>query len=646
LVMTSPNMSYVPEYPIERQVIETFADGRWGIREYSRWPQALVPDMWHVPCIPREPGMFASEVLFKDLHPSSSWAEDIDTGVAGLGFIAAETRRALGVASWWATSQYNSIRPSGGSYCAHGDVLVMIVQQAVERMNKLPSPPGIAVAVAAHVQRLCLELAGLLMYFVHVEPRLNSTGDYSSEVLPVLGAFVNKGTAAQTCTRIGLPTWFLQPLTNKLEVWRVVETRKVPDGLSDARSQPPIFQQTQAIAGVTNLTGNWLRTMAISVSKLACGSRIPPLAPPDDSEEFSSGEEPPAKLARMHDLGVQAKHLHMRVASWHPSSHSSSNGVAPDTRSAPQPSKSHAVSAFYSVPDTWARALEAASPVPISPASALYFYPPPFLLDTVAARSDVKIARYLHNLVRIRWFCRARLFDPSMSSQPLKIGEWRVALSGDYHTETPMPYPKRMTQADARRAGRRMDNRKVIARLFGRTAMLASYREDISPNFRGRPVSRNDIRTRHDLRLLLLWESHEINFRAELMALDTLLVQRSDWLELQRWERESAVSAVWGRPGSAVSILPLDDGSDAEDRWCSATSADRSRVRDSVVNLVKLMRWWPNFPDSLLAVVDAPKPWNATQCAQLSHAAADFYVKTFVRMYHRLPIPPIDVQGC
>ena len=55
MVITSPNMNFVPKYPVERQIVQTYTDGRWGLREYSRWPQVLLPEMWHVACIPGRP---------------------------------------------------------------------------------------------------------------------------------------------------------------------------------------------------------------------------------------------------------------------------------------------------------------------------------------------------------------------------------------------------------------------------------------------------------------------------------------------------------------------------------------------------------------------------------------------------------------
>lgn len=268
MVITSPNMDYVPEYPAERKVIETYADGRWGLREYSRWPQVLIPDMMHMPCIPRRAAMESHEVLWDNLLPTSAWEEDPLTGVRDLGYIKKEIRTRLTTAAEWQISRFeldlNTMQGRPEQYCAHGTVLVTILRQALDRMNKLPSAAGTSIAVAAHAQRISLELAGMCTYLEVVHRRLAGGLDHSWEVLPVVGTFVREGTGAQTCTRIGLPTWFLQPLTHTVKIWRVVPLKTLPADMSGTPCEPPVYHEPGAVAGIANLTGNWQRVMVLA----------------------------------------------------------------------------------------------------------------------------------------------------------------------------------------------------------------------------------------------------------------------------------------------------------------------------------------------------------------------------------------------
>ncbi len=176
--------------------------------------------------------------------------------------------------------------------------------------------------------------------------------------------------------------------------------------------------------------------MLLTVSKHVAGTHLAALSLAEVPLVPDPGQ--PAKRARTED-GHNATHLRMIPATpiappagakrAHRSRHQgkgkgaapssipiANQGVAATTPEAPHPSKSYVPSPFYDLAACWQRALSSASPVPRAATSALYFYPPPFLLDTVStiaalpddcphpesARSDEKTHRYLHNLVRIR----------------------------------------------------------------------------------------------------------------------------------------------------------------------------------------------------------------------------------------------------
>ena len=62
---------YIPRYPREVDIIETYQDGRWGAHEYSRHPQMYVEEMTHIACIPAGPGGDNSLMaIFFDLWPA------------------------------------------------------------------------------------------------------------------------------------------------------------------------------------------------------------------------------------------------------------------------------------------------------------------------------------------------------------------------------------------------------------------------------------------------------------------------------------------------------------------------------------------------------------------------------------------------
>lgn len=299
-------------------------------------------------------------------------------------------------------------------------------------------------------------------------------------------------------------------------------------------------------------------------------------------------------------------------------------------------------------------ALKGVSPVAQPPASSVYFYPPPFLLDTIstrgsvpdgaphpeAARVDAKVDRYLHNLVRIRSFCRMRLFSPTLSSHPMTIAEWRMALWGEY-SEAAFTLPP-VSTSSARRAKRRNEERNGVGRLFTRVGLISTYRDDMTPLLETVAVTLADAATDIGIRGLLLWESHEINFRCELMALDTALVQREDWSEIHRWEREADVSGAWGDPSSALSVIPSSLSDVPEFRWVLPPDARWRDCRTYLARFIAIVMRWPGTPQALQdARKTDPNTWTDDEYTNLQRLLVDFYVRTFVSMFHRLPIPPI-----
>ncbi len=218
MVITSPNCGYIPEWPVESSVVQTYANGRWGIHEYSLVPQDLCRGMWHVACIPASPSPpHLPPILWEPLSRELNWHEDLTIGINGLGFVNLETRRALaesaklGIRAFEDLTMPEHVRE-------YGIFLCMMLRQLLSHMRNLPGVANVSIAVAARIQRITLELAGLITYMEVVMPHLESSQDYSTKILPVAGSFVRNATDAQSCHRVGIPLWFLQLLTRKILV--------------------------------------------------------------------------------------------------------------------------------------------------------------------------------------------------------------------------------------------------------------------------------------------------------------------------------------------------------------------------------------------------------------------------------------------
>ena len=158
----------------------------------------------------------------------------------------------------------------------------------------------------------------------------------------------------------------------------------------------------------------------------------------------------------------------------------------------------------------------------------------------------------------------------------------------------------------------------------------------------GTPVTLDDVSNNPTLRLQLLWESHEINFRAEVMALDTLPVQKPTWLEIHRWEREALVSGLWGPPSSAVTVIPEEVPNHPDFRWDSCNHGDYpdALALATLHHFAKVLSRWPDCPEELVQAGRAAC-MDYSSFGELQVLAVDFYVRTFVKYYSRLPVPPI-----
>lgn len=230
-----------------------------------------------------------------------------------------------------------------------------------------------------------------------------------------------------------------------------------------------------------------------------------------------------------------------------------------------------------------------------------------------------------------------RILDLSLAHHPLTITEWRAALWGDYQpkSEAEMSHGSPL---ELRHAEHKWEEYNRVVRLLSRVAQLCSYNMFKPVSYKGREVAPQTLLEDMTLRCCILWESSEINFQCEVMALDTVLVQNDNWLEIHRWQREAAVSAIWGPPSSVVLVIPrLDDTQDVQFRWDD--SPDDIAAQDMLQHFCQILAQWPDCPDSV-----AEKGSRGTQgqdFRSLQQVAVEFYVHTFVSTFHHLPIAPV-----
>lgn len=705
IVIVTPNASYIPTPATGGQPWQTYEDGRWGGHEYSRWPQFAREGYWHLACIPRHSEGAVHDILFETLLPRSHFVSTPRAGVPDYGYLHHSVVGDLRDAAKAITGPLDKVRYAKESHREWGDQLICMLCMTLERIQRVPSTASVAIRLGAQVQRLCLELAGLLKYFEVVVPRMKSLATFKVDDLEnCLGAFTYDPDMAWKLWRVGIPVWHIKPLDVNMNVqmvhelvewhWYVRRPRDAPMGpwvpavINGAPPQHATHQKL-LLTTASELAGHRLGLPREERGSDRPGKRarvhdaaaFPRLPPQPDRDGNGISRNAQRRLRHDHAASREHRTLPTDGATTRPDHSARSDGrpsvstlavsshMRPGTRGLNwQPSLVFYESAFYRVPQVWAEAMKAMGTLPDPVRASLYFYPPPFLLDTVRAsqllhgaipvgtlkpealREDEKSLQYLHNLVSIRKFCCLRLVDGSVGGEPLKIIEWRAALWGVYEQRDveapsirPRPAsPKPGAAQTSKRLRKAREDKNNIARLFGRTGQLPSYSPASAPSLGSIKVDLNAVRDDGRVRVLLLWESHEINFRAELLVLDYELGGGTQWDTLERWRHERETSEVWGEAASAEAIIPSHmEASPHLFCWPDVADSGWTRASRHLARFVRILLRWPGGCEALSRAHLNYTLWDARKYTEIQQAAVAFYVQSFVDTYGRMPIPPI-----
>lgn len=624
-VVTTPNAKWMPEFPVATPgQVATRTDGRWGPQEYSLWPQVFDSAVAHHACIPvedgRVKGVRPGPELFRTVD-ERMWAPDEACGVPDLGFLDQEFRASLFAAVQRCVEAWTSDRRSREIAC--GERLRFTIQRAVDQLTRLPSTAHRTVVLAAHVQRLTLELCGLHVYYETVKPRLGLSSYVAREVLPVRGAFTANASHAQELFRVGVPIWFIQPLTKLVRIVEVVIPDLISNKLDVKLSYPRI---DTALEGLAGNPGRWALKMQDEMLKSLLDNELPRLLVPVPEP----APAPPTKRARLADPVRRDEPPPRPVAS---------SSKTPKThRGTRAPSKAEATPPHFlkytppsvaDVPEVWVEALTAAGTLPRNETAVLYFWPPPFLLDV----DNGKGSRFRHNYLRIRGFCRQRLVDKQVHAQPLTVAEWRAALWGDYNVD---PEPARSDLNT--RSKERAKARQAVKALFGSTGGLPSYDDSAVVRWGERELTLKDVDA-PDLCAQISWEAHQINWRCEFIELDCELTSSRRSTTYARWERESQVCRVWSPLGSGLRVFPRWEQNEPNTAsWVQPPSLFWDHSIPTLREVVAIMQRWPGLPEELRGV--ALSPLQPDVFTRVQRSAVNFYVRSFVSVYHRLPVPP------
>ena len=285
---------------------------------------------------------------------------------------------------------------------------------------------------------------------------------------------------------------------------------------------------------------------------------------------------------------------------------------------------------------------------------ASFFFPPPWLVYNADSK---KRDRYIHNYIRIRDICLRRQFSEQFINLAKRTEYWREAIKGEYkhirgvdenmtsaaivamNDTLPISLSNTSTLS-SKRIPRKVI--RVMARTeFGCNGELEPWNDSMVVCWQGTEVRYGDIGRLKRLREEVQFELYELNWRAELLALDIKVTQDDTNSIDHVAKRKEKVGRLWRDNSNGVILFP-DRSQDYFNVWSDAmNNVTNSRI--ALNNLYAILQDWPSFPPGIRGL-----PAMTLTSIQLHHLKKElfcFYAKTFYTHYFRLPILPRSLSA-
>ncbi|KAH9907112.1 uncharacterized protein B0H18DRAFT_964618 [Fomitopsis serialis] len=533
-IFTSPFANWVPEFPriVNREIV-TYSDGFWGPQEYTRWPQLYNESCIHHACIPNRDAEFAPGAQVYDGFGYSPWEESAACGVPGFGFLKPNILDEMFTIASGVLTRYEAaerhvekrdsmlFNRESGIHHRLGRMLSILLRNAVDRLQMLPSTEQHALVTGRMAHRLILELSGLTVFYKDVVVRMSASISHHRWVLPVLGAFVRTEAAAQLS--IVWAAILAHPaVVAEIKITEVVKPRRWNSVLSDKPAWPRVPKSWYDPDGTHQDPGRWTHPSVIFVCNMTCSSALPHLQAVRRAEEKDTRRNATkrGKRGRSKRGGAKAHAPH----------------AATTFKCPPED--------LVAITPNWRAALSGVAPLAFPPAS-----PSSTTIHrrSSSSRPNPQIAH--------------RLVDSRINGAPLRIADWRHALFGDYHVdrhgEASESHVKEVEEGElgsdeddrhphgTEGDGRVESGRTFCARNENRQSDLYSPKAELFSPIKKLMSYDIVLATRdHQVLRFVTWELYETNWRCEIRALDSRLVdQTSD--SFRKWEREQLLAEVW-----------------------------------------------------------------------------------------------------
>ncbi|KAI0704624.1 hypothetical protein C8Q76DRAFT_631347, partial [Earliella scabrosa] len=623
LLITSPNVEYVPGIVTGIVSVAMRADGHYGAADPIKWPQIYVKKYEFLAAVLRpvlpahQYGPIWRPLTAADFLPASGCP------VEGLGRVAPRFLFPLGALVRDMGSRITEFLQRPESQVPDTSSLRwfgVAMRAAYDRARHLPATLRDHRIQVAETQRHWLLAEAFIKWHGSIIGQPPYVAPQARDDL--MGAWTSQPEVVDRLRLRGVPVWYVREqhlLDETIRVGRVVQLQS-PTGLDEAPwmvSEDVVFR---GLVGERHLAVT-MRSGAtyLDLSRVPLNGSIHHAAyAQPESQQTSKTQSRPAT----HSHGIRSG----RAYAGHFRPSLSSQSREPDGRGAhtsgSNPRIAHAPAPDVTAPPelvSWARALEMVSRAANGDRHSDgrtwwgYWLPSPHLL--LGPRTKERRLAYLSNWLRAQpaWLYVLRHSE----SQPTQVStqSWRTYLhtrAEDMNIHT--------------KSGKRLIEMKhIFCRVFAESDLRPDNHEVVSwhgHNFEAVP---------EPLAVWVVWEAHELAFRYELLALDSYL--RPCPRVEDEVQREELLARVF--PNQCLRTVPALPDPDA-----SGLFAAKPWRRVSALNALRdvLMRW-PCCP----AEISRAALILSDSVAAIERREGDiaaFYVETFFRHSGRLPVTP------
>jgi hypothetical protein len=212
--ISSPNAEYIPLPPGQRCNVYPCFDGRFGPDNHTQWPQPFSEKYLHLSCIPKKMADHEHSVIWQDPLQYDFIHIQHNGEKIGLGRWSEQWLQPLRISCSWLQGQVSLCWIRNKALDSHPQVMPLCVylERALSRLRSVPMSERGATISLRLVQRLWLELYGLLEYVDKYLPSMDGQVPPLEQQANVIGCFVRTAYSAERLFAAGIPYWFVREI--------------------------------------------------------------------------------------------------------------------------------------------------------------------------------------------------------------------------------------------------------------------------------------------------------------------------------------------------------------------------------------------------------------------------------------------------